>query len=166
MADGVALLRLGRTDRAAARARLLELSPEELALACQELRPEARSEFLMLVEHPEDVVPLLAEAELVHTVRAGGMSEAAWLLELATTELAAFNADRRPRNRTSASAVSFGRSSMSQCPVLARVMFVTFAATSCACFPSASPLAFSPPIERTGIVNLLWENREKSFAAC
>lgn len=95
MADGVALLRLGRTDRAAARARLRELSPEELASACQELRPEARSEFLMLVESPEDVVPLLAEAELVHTVRAGGMSEAAWLLELATTEqrIACFDLD-------------------------------------------------------------------------
>jgi hypothetical protein len=49
----------------------------------------------MLVERPEDVVPLLAEAELVHTVRAGGMSEAAWLLELATTEqrVACFDLD-------------------------------------------------------------------------
>jgi hypothetical protein len=95
LADGVALLRLGRTDRAAARARLRELSPEELASACQELRPEARSEFLMLVERPEDVVPLLPEAELVHTVRAGGMSEAAWLLEIATTEqrVACFDLD-------------------------------------------------------------------------
>ncbi len=95
MADGVALLRLGRNDRAAARARLRELSAEELALACQELRPESRAEFLMLVERPEEVVPLLAEAELVHTVRAGGMSEAAWLLEIATTEqrIACFDLD-------------------------------------------------------------------------
>ena len=95
MADGAALLRLGRNDRAAATARLRELSPDELALACQELRPEARSEFLMLVDRPEDVVPLLAEAELVHTVRSGGMSEAAWLLELATPEqrIACFDLD-------------------------------------------------------------------------
>jgi uncharacterized protein DUF6178 len=95
LADGVALLRLGRSDRAAAIARLRELSPEELASACHELRPEARGEFLMLVPMPEEVVPLLAEAELVQTVRAGGMSEAAWLLELATTEqrLACFDLD-------------------------------------------------------------------------
>jgi hypothetical protein len=95
LADGVALLRLGRSDRAAARARLRELSAEEVASACHELRPESRSEFLMLVESPEEVVPLLAEAELVQTVRAGGMSEAAWLLELATPEqrIACFDLD-------------------------------------------------------------------------
>lgn len=95
MADGVALLRLGRSDRAAARERLRALTPEELALACQELRPESRAEFLMLVDRPEEVVPLLAEAELVHTVRAGGMTEAAWLLEIATTEqrIACFDLD-------------------------------------------------------------------------
>lgn len=95
MADGVALLRLGRSDRAAARARLRELAPAELASLAQELRPESRSEFLMLVERPEDVVPLLPEAELVHTVRAGGMSDAAWLLELATPEqrIACFDLD-------------------------------------------------------------------------
>ena len=105
MADGVALLRLGRSDRAAARARLRELAPAELASLAQELRPESRSEFLMLVERPEDVVPLLPEAELVHTVRAGGMSDAAWLLELATPEqrVACFDLDcwngRRDRDR-------------------------------------------------------------------
>ena len=95
MADGVALLRLARGDRAAAVARLRELGPEELAAACQELRAESRAEFLMLVPRPEDVLPLLAEAELVQTVRAGGMSDAAWLLELATPEqrLACFDLD-------------------------------------------------------------------------
>jgi hypothetical protein len=95
LADGVALLRLGRSDKAAARARLRELAPAELASLAQELRPESRSEFLMLVERPEDVVPLLPEAELVHTVRSGGMSDAAWLLELATPEqrVACFDLD-------------------------------------------------------------------------
>jgi len=95
LADGVALLRLARGDRAAAVARLRELGPEELAAACQELRAESRAEFLMLVPRPEDVLPLLAEAELVQTVRAGGMSDAAWLLELATPEqrLACFDLD-------------------------------------------------------------------------
>lgn len=71
------------------------MSPEEQARLCQDIRLESRSEFLMLTEHPEDVVPLLPEAELVQTVRAGGMSEAAWLLELATPEqrVAAFDLD-------------------------------------------------------------------------
>ncbi len=83
---GIELIRLARSDRNAARAALAGLSAEEQARACQDLRLELRDEFLMLVEHPEDVVPLLPEAELVQTVRATGMSEAAWLLELATPE--------------------------------------------------------------------------------
>jgi Family of unknown function (DUF6178) len=94
-ASGAELLRLARRDRAAARARLASLSDEAQADACRSLAPGARSEFLMLVDHPERVVPLLPEAELVHTIRAAGMSEAAWLLELATTEqrLACFDLD-------------------------------------------------------------------------
>jgi hypothetical protein len=95
VSEGSALLRLSRSDRAAARARLAELSAQAQAEAGQELAPAARSEFLMLLESPEAVVPLLQEAELVHTVRAGGMSEAAWLLELATPEqrVACFDLD-------------------------------------------------------------------------
>ncbi|MFQ5513874.1 MAG: DUF6178 family protein [Myxococcota bacterium] len=84
--SGIHLLRLARRDRAAARARLRALSPEAQARACQELRPEVRSEFLMLLDHPEKVVPLLPDAEVCFTVRAGGMSEAAWLLEMASPE--------------------------------------------------------------------------------
>jgi hypothetical protein len=92
---GTAILRLSRSDKAAAKRALAAMSAEDQALACQDLRLEARSEFLMLVESPEDVVPLLPEAQLVQTVRAGGMSEAAWLLELATPEqrVAAFDLD-------------------------------------------------------------------------
>lgn len=93
--SGTTLLREGRRDRAAARKRMRALAPELLAEACSELRPEVRPEFLMLLDSPEHVVPLLPEAELVHTVRAGGMSDAAWLLELATPEqrLACFDLD-------------------------------------------------------------------------
>jgi Family of unknown function (DUF6178) len=93
--EGTELLRLARSDRSAARAALAAMSDEAQARACQDLRLEVRGEFLMLVEHPEDIVPLLPEAELVQTVRAGGMSEAAWLLELATPEqrIAAFDLD-------------------------------------------------------------------------
>jgi hypothetical protein len=84
--SGPGLLRLSRSSRAAARRALNRLSPEQQADACRELRPEVRSEFLMLCDHPEQVVPLLAEAELAVSIRASGMSEAAWLLELATPE--------------------------------------------------------------------------------
>jgi hypothetical protein len=93
--SGTALLRMSRTDRSGAKTALAAMSNEAQARACQDLRLEARAEFLMLIEHPEDIVPLLPEAELVQTVRAGGMSEAAWLLELATPEqrIAAFDLD-------------------------------------------------------------------------
>ena len=93
--SGSALLRMARSDRSGAKRALAAMSDEAQARACQDLRLEARSEFLMLVEHPENIVPLLPEAELVQTVRAGGMSEAAWLLELATPEqrIAAFDLD-------------------------------------------------------------------------
>jgi len=93
--SGTELMRMSRSDRNGAKAALAAMSDEAQARACQDLRLEVRSEFLMLVEHPEDIVPLLPEAELVQTVRAGGMSEAAWLLELATPEqrIAAFDLD-------------------------------------------------------------------------
>jgi hypothetical protein len=93
--NGVELLRLVRSDRAAAKRALAALSPEAQADALLSLRPESRGELLLQIETPEDVVPLLPEAELVQTVRSGGMSEAAWLLELATPEqrVAAFDLD-------------------------------------------------------------------------
>jgi hypothetical protein len=84
--SGPGLLRLSRSSRAAARRALSRLSPAEQAEACRELRPEVRSEFLMLCDHPEDVVPLLPEADLAISIRASGMSDAAWLLEVASPE--------------------------------------------------------------------------------
>jgi hypothetical protein len=78
------LLLLARRDRPAALSQLRRLAPGEQARACSELRPELRSEFLMLCDSPEQVVPLLPEADFVHTIRSGGMSEAGWLVELAT----------------------------------------------------------------------------------
>ena len=82
--SGTELLLLSRRDRAEACSALRRLSVDEQARACAELRAEVRSEFLMLCDSPEEVVPKLAEADFVHTIRAGGMSEASWLLELAT----------------------------------------------------------------------------------
>ena len=40
----------------------------------------------MLVDSPEAVVPLLPEQEFVATILSGGMSEASWLMEIATPE--------------------------------------------------------------------------------
>src|SRR6266568_5276548 len=56
-----------------------------------------------------------------------------------------------PRKRTSASLVSCDRSSITQCPVLGRVTDEAFVATSLTCLARASPLALSPPIDRTGM---------------
>jgi hypothetical protein len=84
--SATAVLRLARSDRAAARAQLRDLAPQTLAHLCQELRPELRSEFLMLADHPEEIVPEIDPVALVITVRSTGMSEAAWLLELATAD--------------------------------------------------------------------------------
>ncbi len=82
--SGTELLLLARRDRPAALSQLRRLAPEEQARACSELRAELRGEFLMLCDSPEQVVPLLPEADFVHTIRSGGMSEAGWLVELAT----------------------------------------------------------------------------------
>jgi hypothetical protein len=78
-----------------ARSALRGRSPEELAQLCGDLAPGQRSAFLLLTDHPEEVVPLLPEAELVFAIRGAGMSEAAWLLEIATPEqrLACFDLD-------------------------------------------------------------------------
>ena len=83
---GPGILRQARIDRRAAKELLRAFDQSVQASICQELRPGLRSEFLMLVDHPEHVVPLLPSTELCITMRAGAMSEAAWLLELATPE--------------------------------------------------------------------------------
>lgn len=85
-ASGSTLLRMARTQPEEARARLRELSAARQAELCLELRPEVRSEFLLLLDQPEDVVPLLPDTEVCITVRAAGMTEASWLLELSSPE--------------------------------------------------------------------------------
>lgn len=50
------------------------------------LDPARREEVLALLEHPEEVVPLLPEAELAATLRAAGMADSGWLVEYATAE--------------------------------------------------------------------------------
>ncbi len=89
------IVRLARSDRAAARRRLATLSPEEQARVCGEVRPGARNEFLLLLDDPEKVVPKLPEAVLVQALCSAGLAEAAWLLEIATPEqrVACFDLD-------------------------------------------------------------------------
>jgi hypothetical protein len=84
--SGTSLLRLARVSREAAKKKLRDLGEEEQARACLELRAEVRTEFLMLLDHPENVVPLLPDAEVCMTIRGSGMTDGAWLLELATRE--------------------------------------------------------------------------------
>ena len=80
------LLELARRDRAAAERAVGELSPDEqLALVC-EAPLAARARILDLVPEPEKLVPRMPPAELCFTVKAIGLSDAAWLLEYATPE--------------------------------------------------------------------------------
>jgi hypothetical protein len=60
--------------------------------------------------------------------------------------------------------VSSGRSSISQCPVSFKSTAVTVVATSFICGPRIAALAFSPAMDRTGIVNLVLAICAKSFA--
>jgi hypothetical protein len=84
--SGQALLRLSRANRDAARERLRGL-PDSIHLqACLDIRPESRSEFLMLLDNPESVVQSMPETEFCVTVRATGMSEAPSLLAMATPD--------------------------------------------------------------------------------
>ncbi len=80
------VIELARRDRAAAARRVAGLTvDEQLALVCD--APVARRrQILDLLPAPEQVIPLVPEAELVFTLKAVGLDEAAWLLELATPE--------------------------------------------------------------------------------
>ena len=69
-----------------------------------------------------------------------------------------YDVHRRYRNFTSASVVSLGRSSSTQCPVSFSTTTFTSEATNFICCASASPSDFSPPITRTGMVSLVWES--------
>jgi hypothetical protein len=84
--SGAALLRLARSDRAGARARITALALDAQLSACLEVRPESRIDLLMLLDRPEAVVRRIPETEFCVTARATGMSEAAWLLEMSTNE--------------------------------------------------------------------------------
>jgi len=80
------VLELARRDRVAAGKRVAELSIEDqLALVC-DAPVSRRRQILDLLPAPERVVPLIPEAELVFTLKAIGLDEAAWILEVATPD--------------------------------------------------------------------------------
>src|SRR5262249_10551417 len=68
------------------------------------------------------------------------------------------------KKKISTSIVFSGRSSMSQCPVSFKVISVTAVPTSFICGPRIEALAFSPAMERTGIVSFVLAISAKSFA--
>ncbi len=80
------ILDLARTDRLAAAKALGELSAEaQRALVCD--TPLARRAALLnLLPAPEQVIPLIPEAELCFTLKAIGLESAAWILEHATPQ--------------------------------------------------------------------------------
>jgi hypothetical protein len=80
------LLELARRDRVAAGKRVAELPIEQqLALVCD--APVSRRRLILdLLPAPERVVPLIPEAELVFTLKAIGLDEASWILEIATPD--------------------------------------------------------------------------------
>jgi hypothetical protein len=81
-----AILELARRDRRAGGEALDALAPlARVDVVCA--APLARrAELLGLMSHPEEVIPLLPEAELCYIVRSIGLEDSPWLLEAATPE--------------------------------------------------------------------------------
>ena len=84
--DPRALVKLSRADRSAARAQMESLAPEAQVATICEAELGLRRTLLDLLPHPEEVVPLIPEAELCFTCKAIGVDDAAWLLAHATKE--------------------------------------------------------------------------------
>lgn len=85
-AEARRILALAQREKPAARAAFSDLSPEaQVELVCRSPL-NRRRELLDLAREPEKLIPLLPEAELCFTVKELGVSDAAWILELATRE--------------------------------------------------------------------------------
>jgi hypothetical protein len=84
--DPQRILALARSKKAEATTAIRGMPIEEqVALVCE--TPLARrSEMLTLLPKPEDVIPLIPEAELCFTVKAIGIEDSSWLLEYATPD--------------------------------------------------------------------------------
>lgn len=89
------ILKLARTDKRAAAAQVGALSLDgQVALVCS-TPVELRAAVLALTPVPEEVIPLLPEAELCFTAKAIGLWDASWLFEHATESqlVASFDLD-------------------------------------------------------------------------
>ncbi|MBW2267219.1 MAG: hypothetical protein JRH16_01490 [Deltaproteobacteria bacterium] len=85
-ADAAGVLRLLRSDRAAAAEAVAALDTEgQVALICG-APVQQRHTLLDLLPAPERVIALLPEAELCFTVKAIGLESAVWVLDHATPE--------------------------------------------------------------------------------
>jgi hypothetical protein len=80
------ILEIARQDRDAAR-EILRTVPvdDQVALVC-ELPVAARARLLDLLPNPEQVIPMLPEAELCFTAKAVGLADAGWIIEHATPD--------------------------------------------------------------------------------
>ncbi len=89
------LLKLAREDRRAAEKEIAALAPEEQATLICEASLSIRRQIIELLPAPEAVIPLMPEAEFCYTCRSIGLSDAAWLLPMATEDqiVTAFDLD-------------------------------------------------------------------------
>ena len=78
------LLKLARDDRRAAERELAALRPELQATVICEAPLSIRRQMIELLPSPEDVIPLIPEAEFTYICRAIGLEDASWLLPMAT----------------------------------------------------------------------------------
>lgn len=78
------ILRLAREDKRAAEQVLAALPLDDQAVLVCSAPVALRGRLLELTPAPEEVIPLLPEAELCFTVRALGLWDAGWILEHAT----------------------------------------------------------------------------------
>jgi hypothetical protein len=89
------LLRLARTDKHAAERELGALSPERQAQLVCSAPLSIRRQVVELLPEPESVIPLIPEAEFCYLCRSIGLTDANWLLPMATEDqiVACFDLD-------------------------------------------------------------------------
>ncbi|MCR9094688.1 MAG: DUF6178 family protein [bacterium] len=78
------LLKLARDDRREAERALASLPAEQQATVVCEAPLSIRRQVIELLPSPEDVIPLIPEAEFTYTCRSIGLDDASWLLPMAT----------------------------------------------------------------------------------
>ncbi|MEZ4334668.1 MAG: DUF6178 family protein [Myxococcota bacterium] len=85
-AEARRILQLARSDRRAAVGALESMTPDGQAALVLDTPLAIRRQLIELLPSPEDVIPLLPEAELCYTCRTIGLADASWLLPLASDE--------------------------------------------------------------------------------